>query len=128
MKEKYIKNINNKCTFSKNGFDVIIPSIKNNDISICFLETTKGRDNYCLLDKSTIFYYIIDGKGYFEIDNEIVEVSNNDLIEISPKSKYSYSGHLKMLEIQSSAFDESEVHEFPKEKYNGRKNDKSICS
>ena len=114
MREKYVKNLDKNYSFSKNGFNVILPKIDNKDVSICFVDVDKERDNYCMLDKSTIFYYIIDGTGEFEINNEFIQIAKDDLIEISPKQKYSYKGNLKMLEIQSNAFDEKEVHEFKK--------------
>ena len=114
MREKYVKNLDKNYSFSKNGFNVILPKIDNKDVSICFVDVDKERDNYCMLDKSTIFYYIIDGTGVFEINNEFIQITKDDLIEISPKQKYSYKGNLKMLEIQSNPFDENEVHEFKK--------------
>lgn len=114
MRENYVKNLNKSYDFSKNGFHVNLPKIDNNEVSICFVDVEKERDNYCMLDRSTIFYYIIDGNGKFEINSEYIEVQKGDLIEIPPKYKYSFVGNLKMLEIQSQAFDESEVHEFGK--------------
>lgn len=69
--------------------------------------------NYCILEKSTIFYYIISGCGEFEINDDIIKVNCGDLIEILPK-KYSYKGIFKMLEIMSNRFDENEVHEISK--------------
>lgn len=114
MKEKYVKNISDNSTFSKNGFSVFLPKIDNDEISICFVDVEKERDNYCLLDNSTLFYYIINGNGEFEINDYIIPVTTNDLIEIPPKNKFSYKGTLKMLEIQSNSFNEKEVHEFPK--------------
>lgn len=115
MREKYIKNLNKEYTFSKDGFHATIPTIQNTEVSICFVEVEVERTTYCMLDKSTIFYYILEGTGEFEINNDNVEVQKGDLIEISPSQKYSYLGNMKMLEIQSNGFDESEVHEFPKE-------------
>lgn len=114
VREKYIKNLNKGYTFSKDGFDVNIPSIDNNEISICFVDVKGERTTYCMLDKSTIFYYIIDGNGEFEIDSDKMKVAKNDLIEILPKQKYSYKGNMQMLEIQSNLFDETEVHESEK--------------
>ena len=114
MKEKYIKNLHEGITFSKNGFSVFLPKIANQEISLCFVTVEEERDNYCLLDNSTIFYYIIDGTGEFEIENDKIPVKNNDLIEIPPKHKFSYKGRLKMLEIQPNAFNENEVHEYSK--------------
>ena len=114
MREKYIKNLNKEYTFSKDGFSCYIPNIENNEISICFVDVRVERTTYCILDKSTMFYYIIDGNGEFEIESNKIEVAKNDLIEILPKQKYSYRGNMKMLEIQSNSFDENEVHEFKK--------------
>lgn len=111
----YIKNVTN--TFSKNGFDVSLLDIKCNKLNICFVNVDESRDNYCILDESTMFYYIIEGEGIFEIKEETIKVRKNDLIEIPPHSKYSYEGKLQMLEIQSQAFDTNEVHEIPKIKY-----------
>ena len=114
MREKYIKNLNKNYDFSKNGFNVILPKIDSDEVSICFVDVAEERDNYCMLDKSTIFYYIIDGNGEFEIENDFISVVKNDLIEILPKQKYSYKGNLRMLEIQSNPFDENEVNEYKK--------------
>lgn len=110
----YKKNIVN--SFSKDGFDVSLLNTECNDLSLCFVNIGGKRDTYCMLDKSTMFYYIIEGEGNFEINGENIKVGKNDLIEISPKNKYTYEGELKMLEIQSQAFDETEVHETPVDK------------
>lgn len=114
MKKEYKKNISEFINFSKNGYNVLLPKIDNTDISICFVNVEKERDNYCLLDESTLFYYIISGDGEFEINNETINVTTNDLIEIPPKCKFSYKGALKMLEIQTNSFNEKEVHEYQK--------------
>lgn len=112
MNNQYIKNKSKEFDFSKNGFSVSLPKIDNQDISICFVETKEGRDNYCMLDTSTMFYYIIEGNGTFIINNEKCLVKTNDLIEIPPKHKYTYTGYLKMLEVQTPAFNPDDVHEF----------------
>lgn len=113
MSECYLKNSLNETTFRKNGMNVRLPKKMNyQNMSICFVETEKGRDNYCLLDESTIFYYVIDGNGEFIVNEKKIKVTKNDLIEISPKNKYTYKGNLKMLEILSSALNREEVHEF----------------
>lgn len=105
----YIKNIVD--SFSKNGFEVSLLNTECNDLSLCFVTIDGKRDTYCMLDKSTMFYYIIEGEGNFEINEENIKIGKNDLIEIPPKNKYTYEGKLKMLEIQSQAFDEGEMHE-----------------
>ena len=113
MNRNYRKNSLKGKTFSRNEVDVKLPDEVNyKDISICRVETKTGRNNACLLDKSTIFYYVIEGNGQFIVNDEKVDVATNDLIEILPQNKYTYQGNLKMLEILSSRFDEEEVHEF----------------
>ena len=112
MNNKYIKNQSKEMTFSKNGFSVLLPIIDNTDISICFVETEQGRDNYCMCDESTMFYYIINGNGYFIINDEKCPIITGDLIEIPSRHRYSYKGNIKMLEVQTPAFNEKDVHEF----------------
>lgn len=114
----YIKSIVN--SFSKNGFDVSLLNTECNALSLCFVDIDGKRDTYCMLYKSTMFYYIIEGEGNFKINGENIKIGKNDLIEIPPKNKYTYDGKLKMLEVQSQAFDETEVHEEPvsDEEYN----------
>lgn len=107
---KYIKNIIN--SFKKDGFNVLLPNVQCDNLSICFVDINGKRDTYCMLDESTILYYIIEGNGIFEINDEKVKVSKNDLIEIPPQNRYSYEGDFRMLEIQSQAFNENELHEF----------------
>ena len=111
-REKYIKNLNKEYTFSKNGVSVILPNTENKDISICFVDVDEKRETYCMLDKSTMFYYILEGEGIFEISGEEINVTKGDLIEIPCKNKYTYSGKLRMLEVQNNPFDENETHEF----------------
>ena len=113
MREKYIKNLNSN-TLSKNGFNLILPNINNENINICFVDAKNGRNNYCLLDKSTIFYYVIEGEGNFEINDNNIVVNKGDLIEIPPKNKYTFDGKLYMLEILSNKLNKEEVHEFNK--------------
>ena len=112
MNNKYIKNESKEIHISKNGFNVNLPKIANKDISICFVETLNGRDNYCMLNTSTMFYYIIEGNGNFIINDEKFSVKSDDLIEIPPKHKYTYIGNLKMLEVQTPAFNLNDLQEF----------------
>lgn len=114
MRDKYVKNINKDYDFSKDGFNVCLPKISNKEISICFVDISGERSTFCMLDKSTIFYYVIEGNGEFQINDDFISINKGDLIEILPKQKYSYKGNLKMLEIQSNEFDEKEVHEYKK--------------
>lgn len=35
-------------------------------------------------------YYIVDGEGEFEMGNEIITVTNGDVLTVSPKTTYNY--------------------------------------
>lgn len=105
--KKVVKN------FSKDGFNVSLLNTECNSLGICLVTIDGIRNTYCMLDESTMFYYISEGEGIFKIDDVQIKVKKGNIIEIPPKHKYTYEGKLKMLEIQSQAFDKKEVHEMP---------------
>ena len=49
--------------------------------------------------KITRIYYILEGEGYFTIDNHKYDVRPSMLIEVPPNVEYSYSGKMKLLLI-----------------------------
>lgn len=46
-------------------------------------------------------YYVIEGPGYFVINDERQEVSEGDLVVIPPGTKFTFGGKLKMLLINT---------------------------
>ena len=46
-------------------------------------------------------YYIIEGNGYFVLNGERQEVTRYDLVVVTPGTKYTFGGTLKMLLIST---------------------------
>ena len=111
MNKDYVKKIPKNYSFSKNGFSMKLLESIDEKVSIGIVETQKGRDNFCLCDISTMYYYVIEGSGYFIIEDQKYKVEKDNIVEIPSKHKYTYKGNLKMFEIMNPCFDEKMVHE-----------------
>ncbi len=53
-------------------------------------------------------YYILDGSGYFLVDNDKLEVDQGSLVVLPPGTKYTFSGKLKMLLINTQPWNEAQ--------------------
>lgn len=77
------------------------------DASAAYFEVT-GKHGKTKSTKSDRIYYIIDGKGEFIINGEVIPVEKNDVI-IAPKNIiYDYrakEGTLKLFLVHAPAFD-----------------------
>lgn len=104
----YKKKIIN--SFDKDGYNVSIPNIDYKDISISFVTIENVRKTYCKIRNSPIYYFIIEGNGFFYVDDKIM-VSKGDLIEISSEQKYTYSGNMNMIGIIPKSFEKLEIDE-----------------
>lgn len=98
--------------FSKDGFDVSLLNIDYKKVSICLVSIDDVRKTYCKIKNSPIFYYVIEGTGFFKIDNDI-EVNQGDLIEIPENIEYTYKGKMKMLEVIPNSFEILDIEEKP---------------
>lgn len=65
------------------------------------IETKKGHQTKIMEKECDFFYFILDGKGVFEISGEKEECSSSDLVVIPHNTPFTYSGNLKMLLISS---------------------------
>jgi hypothetical protein len=75
--------------------------LKNEQLEVHFLDVTKGHDQFIISKVLTRIYYIIDGKGYFVIDNQKFDVAPGMLVEVPPGHEYCYSGAMKILLISN---------------------------
>ena len=71
---------------------------------ICQIETEKGHETTIIEHKCDFIYYIIEGEGYFEINDYKENCIKGDLVVIPAGSKFKYVGKLKMLLITTPAF------------------------
>jgi hypothetical protein len=73
----------------------------NQELDIYFVDVEKGHDTFIISKKLTRIYYILEGKGYFTIENKKYDVEPGMLIEVPPNIEYSYSGTMKLLLISN---------------------------
>ena len=52
-------------------------------------------------NESEFSYYILEGDGYFVLDKEKNAVAKGDLVLVTPGTKYTFGGQLKMLLIDT---------------------------
>jgi mannose-6-phosphate isomerase-like protein (cupin superfamily) len=75
--------------------------LKNQELDIYFVDVEKGHDTFIISKKITRIYYILEGKGYFTIDNQRYDVEPSMIVEVPPNVEYSYSGTMKLLLISN---------------------------
>jgi len=61
------------------------------------IETDAGHETTIVEHKCDFIYYILEGKGYFVIEDKKEECSKGDLVVIPAGKKFIYKGKLKML-------------------------------
>jgi chemotaxis methyl-accepting protein methylase len=71
--------------------------LKQKDLDIYYADVKKGHDFFMKSKKITRTYYVLEGSGYFVIDNLKYEVTRGMLVEVPPKVEYCYSGKMKLL-------------------------------
>ncbi len=69
------------------------------DIDVHLVDVEKGHDTFMISKKITRIYYVLEGQGYFTIDNNKYDVRPAVLVQIPPNVEYSYSGQMKLLLI-----------------------------
>jgi len=51
--------------------------------------------------KTEFNYYILEGEGYFVLNNDMQAVLRGDLVVVPPETEYTFGGKLKMLLINT---------------------------
>jgi chemotaxis methyl-accepting protein methylase/mannose-6-phosphate isomerase-like protein (cupin superfamily) len=69
------------------------------DLEIYYIEVKKGHDVFMISKKITRTYYVLDGNGYFTIDNQRYDVGTGMLVEVPPGVEYCYSGKMTLIGI-----------------------------
>ena len=71
---------------------------------ICIIETEEGHQTKILEHKCDFIYYILEGEGYFEIDNQKENFVSGDLVVIPAGSTFTYKGKCRMILITTPQF------------------------
>ena len=75
--------------------------LENTELDIYLLDVEKGHDMFIISKKLTRIYYILEGAGYFTIENRKYDVGPGVLVEVPPNVEYSYSGTMKILLVSN---------------------------
>ena len=76
-------------------------SLRNKELDIYILDIEKGHDTFIISKNITRIYYILEGRGYFTIENQKYDVEPGMLVEVPPNIEYSYSGAMKIVLISN---------------------------
>ncbi len=98
MKSSYIYPRPNSTSFKGEGLlSYTFGPLNQKDVDINYIESEKGHDTFIISKRITRTYYVLSGNGYFTINSEVYPVTTGVLIEIPPKTEYSYSGKMTLL-------------------------------
>ncbi len=64
---------------------------------IAIIEVEDGHETKIREKECTFFYYILEGKGSFEIEDKTEECQKGDLVVIPNNTIFRYSGKMKLL-------------------------------
>lgn len=71
---------------------------------VCQIETETGHETTIIEHKCDFIYYILEGKGYFEIDGQKENCIKGNLVVIPAGLPFRYVGRFKMLLVTTPAF------------------------
>ena len=95
---KHIFKLPNEYTFEKEGIKGT--NFESKDLSdkakFAVIEAEKGHENRIRENECSFFYYILEGKGNFEINGEIEECQRGELVVIPSGSVFKYTGKMKL--------------------------------
>ena len=74
------------------------------DVDVYYVVVDGGHDTFMVSRKITRIYYVIEGNGYFTIDDRRYDVSSSMLVEVPPEVEFSYSGCMKLVVFASPAW------------------------
>ena len=97
----YICKLPNEPTFIQKGLTGFAYLLENKAVQVYFCDSTQGHENYEISKKCTHIYYILEGKGFFELDGVKYDVRPGMLIEVPPHVEYCYTGKMKLLLIMN---------------------------
>ena len=98
---KYVLKIPSKYTFEKEGIKGTNFESKNlsEKAKFAVIETETGHENRIRENECDFIYFILEGKGNFEINSEIEKCQRGDLVVIPSGSVFRYTGKMKLFLI-----------------------------
>lgn len=96
---------------SKFGINLRVYETKYRQAEFVYIEVKKGHFEEFYNKVSTMFYYVLEGKGKFFLNGVATPVKATDLLVIPPKTKIYYLGKMKLILVTAPAWSaKDEVH------------------
>jgi mannose-6-phosphate isomerase-like protein (cupin superfamily) len=87
----------------------IFPSRElSNKAGFVLINTQAGHETTIIEHESDFIYYVLEGSGFFEVNDKKEECSAGDLVVIPAGSKFTYKGKLKMLLVNTPPWREEQ--------------------
>jgi mannose-6-phosphate isomerase-like protein (cupin superfamily) len=86
-------------------------ALKNQDLDIYILDVRTGHDTFIISKKLYRIYYILEGRGYFTIEDQKYNVEAGTLVEVPPGVEYTYSGTMSAILISTPRWFEGNEQE-----------------
>jgi mannose-6-phosphate isomerase-like protein (cupin superfamily) len=77
-------------------------------VGFVLIDTKSGHETTIIEHESDFVYYILEGNGFFEVNNEREECSAGDLVVIPAGSRFAYKGKFKMLLVNTPPWREEQ--------------------
>jgi mannose-6-phosphate isomerase-like protein (cupin superfamily) len=75
-----------------------------NTAGIALIETENGHQTTIIEYKCDFIYYVLEGKGFFEINDTREDFSKGDLVVVPHGAKFTYKGKAKFLLVTGPPF------------------------
>ena len=97
---QYLYSLPPSASFSGKGLlGYTFGPLNHKDLEVYYIDVDKGHDTFIVSKKITRVYYVLDGTGYFTINDRKYDVGPGMLVEVPPNVEYSYSGKMKLLAL-----------------------------
>ena len=106
----YVTHLPDEISFDKVGIKgkIFPTNAISNAIEFVLVDTQAGHETKIIEHKSTFYYYVLSGDGYFEVDGQKEDCSRGDLVVIPPGKAFIYKGRLKLLLVNTPVWDEDQ--------------------
>ncbi|HBG81881.1 TPA: hypothetical protein DDW69_03505 [candidate division CPR2 bacterium] len=98
-------------TFTQKGLDGFQFPLENKELEVYYVDSHEGHDNFVVSQTILHVYYVLEGKGYFIINDKRFDVSTGMAVEIPVGAEFAYTGSMKMLLMITPPFSPEEVGE-----------------
>ena len=97
----YVFHLPEEYSFEKVGIRGTNFDTKNlsDKAKVAIIEIENGHETRIKEKECAFFYFILEGKGSFEIEDKIEECQKGDLVVIPDNTVFKYTGKMKMLLI-----------------------------